>query len=235
MQPPEPRKPPVAISRAALESLQRGIEHACGHPIELHINNNSSTLITLRFPRGRLPRLSLHHMFLGADAAVVRALGQYVKRPTPASRMVLRQFMAAQGGKVRPSAARLRLRSKGVHYDLHHLAMEVNREYFAGAIRARITWSRGQLPTRGRRHIQFGCYDGKLGIVRIHPALDSADVPEYFVRFIIFHEMLHAELEPLTDADGRRYFHTAEFRKRERSHPDYERVKAWEKEFLKTF
>ena len=91
------------------------------------------------------------------------------------------------------------------------------------------------MPERGRRHIQFGCYDGRSALIRIHPALDSATVPEFVVRFIIFHEMLHADMQPETDADGRRYFHTPEFRRREKQHPDFEAVKQWEEEFLKTF
>lgn len=226
---------PGHLAYSAAERLRSGIEAACGHPIQLRINDNSSTLIALRFPAGQPPRLSLHRMFLRADSGVVKALGQYVRRPTPATRRVLREFMNSRNDDIRPSRSRIHLRSRGAVYDLHELAQQVNRELFDGRIQARITWSRGRIPHRGRRHIQFGCYDGKLQVIRIHPALDRAEVPEFFVRFVIFHEMLHAELEPRASADGRRCIHSAEFRRRERAHPDYAAASAWEKEFIRTF
>jgi hypothetical protein len=31
-------------------------------------------------------------------------------------------------------------------------------------------------------------------VVRVHRVLDAHDVPEWFVRYVLFHELLHAEL-----------------------------------------
>lgn len=66
----------------------------------------------------------------------------------------------------------------------------------------------------------------------MHSALDHPEVPEFFVRFIIFHEMLHAELK-VQDKRGRRCIHSREFRRREHAHPDFERAKKWEREFFR--
>lgn len=228
-------KAPRAGAAAAASQLQAQLEIAYGAPIRLRVNDNSSTLISWKGGRnGTSPQLSLHHMFLAADPAVVRALAQFVKRPTPACRALLRRFMNGRTADVRPKTTRIQLRSRGTVYDLHKLADEVNAEFFAGAITARITWSRGRrTPERRRRHITFGTYDAAGKLIRIHPALDSTEVPEYFVKFVIYHEMLHALLDPVHSADGRRYVHTAEFRKRERKHPDYARSIAWEKQVFK--
>lgn len=56
--------------------------------------------------------------------------------------------------------------------------------------------------------------------------LDARDVPDYVVGFVVFHEMLHAALEPDL-GDGRRRFHTDEFKDRERSHPDHVAAESW--------
>jgi hypothetical protein len=79
-------------------------------------------------------------------------------------------------------------------------------------------------------------------VVRIHPVLDQPLVPEWFVRFILFHELLHAELDtsgasagfeapPATGA--RRRFHGPEFRRRERAYPDYRRALEWERRHVR--
>ncbi|MEA2700095.1 MAG: hypothetical protein QOI66_4366, partial [Myxococcales bacterium] len=65
-------------------------------------------------------------------------------------------------------------------------------------------------------------------IIRIHPVLDQESVPDYFVAWIVFHEMLHGKHEVLRK-DGRRRFHTKEFLAEERTFADYDRACAWEK------
>ena len=87
-------------------------------------------------------------------------------------------------------------------------------------------------PRGGRRHIIFGSWDFRAKLVRIHPALDAADVPEFFVTFVIYHELLHAVLDPLPTPSGRRCIHTAEFRRREKLHPDYAPSMTFEREFM---
>ena len=59
-------------------------------------------------------------------------------------------------------------------------------------------------------------------------ALDQACVPDYFVSWIVFHEMLHGKHE-VRRTNGRRRFHTHEFLTEEKTFPDYERACAWEK------
>jgi len=48
---------------------------------------------------------------------------------------------------------------------------------------------------------------------------------------VVFHEMLH-QVVPVVERRGRRVVHSAEFRRRERSHPDHERARRWEAENL---
>lgn len=217
--------------------LKTQLEEKYGHPLQLKINDNRSTLIAFTPTRASSPaRLSLHRMFLKADDAVVQALAQYICSPTLRCRKVLRLFMNSRSADLESKkTARLNLRSRGVQYDLNRLAEEVNKEFFGGRVDARITWGRGVIGSAKRRqHITFGSYCSRLNLIRIHPALDSSTTPAFFVRFVIYHEMLHAILDPRHDADGRRCLHSSEFRKLEEQHPDFARSKHWECEFLRS-
>jgi hypothetical protein len=221
-------------------ALRNALEGAGSGPVELRVNDNTSSLITVRpgSAADQPPLLSVHRMFLTGEPPVIRALAQYLRRPTAASTRILRLFMNARLAEVRDEPVhprRVVLRSRGAVHDLHRLAAEVNATHFGDALKVRITWSQGRLPGAGkrRRHIVFGSYDHKTRVIRIHPALDTADTPEFFLRFVIFHEMLHAVLEPEHDADGRRTLHSRDFRHRERQHPDYERSMAWERDFMR--
>jgi len=105
---------------------------------------------------------------------------------------------------------------------------ELNAEYFGGHMDARITWGPSVSRRRRRRSIKMGSFSVEDRVIRIHPALDQAAVPRYFVAWIVFHEMLHGKHEVRRE-NGRRRFHSAAFLAEERTFPEYERACAWEK------
>ena len=65
--------------------------------------------------------------------------------------------------------------------------------------------------------------------IRIHPVLDHDSVPDWFVHFVVFHEVLHVRFPPERGPTGRRRVHTRTFRTFERRHPDYARAEAFER------
>ena len=65
-------------------------------------------------------------------------------------------------------------------------------------------------------------------VIRIHPSLDQAGVPGYFVAWIVFHEMLHGKHE-VTPWAAAVVSTRAEFMARRATFRDYERAYAWEK------
>ncbi|MEM9554294.1 MAG: hypothetical protein AAGC60_08545 [Acidobacteriota bacterium] len=125
--------------------------------------------------------------------------------------------------------ARRRLRPVGTHHNLLALRDRVNREYFDDAVAVDITWGR-DAPRRRRRgraiSLRLGSFAELERLVRVHPVLDRADVPEYVVESVVHHEMLHAVV-PIPPGRGRRRVHTAEFRRREREHRHFERAERW--------
>lgn len=224
------RRRPFFLLRAALrESL--------GRPVAITITDNRQRMMSLRRREGML-ELRLHHMFLGADTQIVEALVTYIcrgGRDSAAGRVAgerLDRFVAENSGHIRRKPRSVVLRPRGQHHDLQGIFDALNERWFRGEHDAPVTWARDtRAGRRRRRSIRLGTYCSQTSVIRIHPALDQSFVPDYVVSFVMFHEMLHHVVKPITK-DGRTMFHTAEFRRLERSHPDYERATRWEREHL---
>lgn len=213
-------------------SLVEALRPHVALPIELILTDNSSSMVSYRRIPGLGLRLRLHRMFLGAPPHIVRALGRWLDRPERrADGHLLDQYIRAHRHLLRePLRTSIRPRTRGRCYDLADLFEEVNREHFGGGVTAVITWGRRHGSKRKRRSIRFGSYSARTNTIRIHPALDSPRVPAFFVRFIMFHEMLHARLGISEDNSGRQRIHTAEFKRLEQAFPDYAAATAWQKE-----
>lgn len=200
-----------------------------GESIQLTFTENTSTMVSFR-RRGGLLLMRIHRIFLDAPKEVIHALASYASGKRGAS-AAIDAFVKANLAcieQARRERHRLGLEAKGIFHDLGALFVELNREHFAQAIDAQIGWGRGG-PRRRRRSIRMGVYLHESKVIRIHPALDRPEVPRFFVRFVVFHEMLHQACPP-REVEGRRLTHTPEFRAAERAYPDYERAIAWERE-----
>ncbi len=111
--------------------------------------------------------------------------------------------------------------SQGEVYDLEKIFARLNRRYFANELpKPTITWSR-----RRTRSI-LGHHDRVYDHITISKTLDSVDVPEWFVEYILYHEMLHIK-HPARLINGRRYYHTTAFRLDERRFPYYQEAQQW--------
>ena len=111
--------------------------------------------------------------------------------------------------------------STGRIYDLEKLFRKLNRRHFDGSLEMpTLTWSR-----RRARSI-LGHHDAAHDTITISKTLDSQEVPEWFVEYILFHEMLHIK-HTARIIKGRRYYHTPAFRAEERSYPRYEQAQEW--------
>jgi predicted metal-dependent hydrolase len=141
-----------------------------------------------------------------------------------------------------PARRRVSVRPRGEHHDLSELATSLLREEFAGELSSdfadRITWGRrGTRPAR--TSLQLGSYDPEQDLVRVHPVLDQAAVPRSFVRYVLFHELLHAvidrEVGPRPEGGSRRRrrpHHGRRFREREQRYAGFARAMEWQEEHL---
>ena len=210
-------------------SLESALAERIGQPVRLTLTQNRSTMVSARQNRrtGTL-ELRVHRMFAAAPPRVVEALADWIRgsRSQRVAEAVAR-FIADNRHAI-PSAPvkRTRVRTRGAVHDLAALYRAVNAEHFDNTVDCGISW--GKMPVgKRRRSIRLGSFTEESNLIRIHPLLDQPFVPEWFVAFIVFHEMLHAHLGIQTAPSGRRRIHPPAFRKRERAHPDFARAEAW--------
>jgi hypothetical protein len=188
--------------------------------------NRRTVLSTLR--RAGRTVVRLHRVFTRAPDDVIDAVGLYLAHGDRRASRAISAYVDAN--RPPPSATPRNLVGRGAVYDLDELFGELEREQFAGQLTGvGITWGRrGPRSSRRARTIRMGTYSFDERVIRVHPKLDQAWVPRFFVRFIVFHEMLH-HVEPARETASRTEFHTPSFRARERAYPDYERAIAWER------
>jgi predicted metal-dependent hydrolase len=212
------------------------LEHALaahlpsGKTLSLTLTDNRYSMVAVR----RAPigyRVRIHRMFAGVEPRIVRALARYVVHNDRRASGVLGDYIERNKHIIRMQPRRPRqitIRTQGKHHDLRAIYDELNAQYFGGRMDARITWGPAMPRRKRRRSIKMGSFSVEDRMIRIHPALDQATVPRYFVAWIVFHEMLHGKHE-VTRVGGRRCFHTREFVAEERTFQHYQRAYAWEK------
>jgi hypothetical protein len=119
------------------------------------------------------------------------------------------------------------LPNRGRYHDLDAILDDLRARFFPDCPAVRICWGRWSGRARPRS-IRFGAYLPGARLIRIHPALDQAFVPRYFVEFIVYHELLHHVLPPVR-INGRDRVHSPKFRQRERDFPAFAEAMAWRK------
>jgi len=217
---------PNADAGAQLE-FHAALERLAKRPVQLAFTNNRSTVMSVRHTGG-VARVRLHQMFISAPVPVRDAVARWIKNPKSADAgKVLDDFIRAHRSELPPAPPRVvEAREHGEVHNLRSLFDDVNTTEFGGAVQAKITW--GLEPRqRRRRSIRLGSFCPSSGLIRIHPRLDDVKVPYFFIRYVVFHEMLHAHVGILDGPDGRRRIHHGDFQARERSYRDYPAAIAW--------
>lgn len=196
------------------------------------LTDNVYSMVTIKRGDG-VSTFRVHHMFADAPARVIRALAQYADQQSRDAATLLRDFIDANDDQVRQrdSPRPVTVDVEGRHHNLQEIFDRLNATYFDGAIRARITWGSRSKRKRSRDSIKLGSYTLEDELIRIHPVLDAADVPAFFVEWVVYHEMLH-EVHDMPIVDGRRVYHTAEFRRAEAQFERYAEAVMWERTHL---
>jgi hypothetical protein len=134
-----------------------------------------------------------------------------------------------------PMQQQLNLRHEGTHFDLREIFNDLNQRHFCKRLRGyKVVWGRRR-KHRPREQFVFGTIQEEDRVIRINPALDQPFVPLWFLRYVLYHEMLHSVVPDETLSRNRRRVHTEEFNRRERQFPGYRRARRWEDENLSRF
>ena len=124
---------------------------------------------------------------------------------------------------------------QGKFFNLRAIFDKLNAKYFRNRLRDyTIVWGRKRR-SRPRDEIVFGTIQEEDRMIRIHPLLDRALVPAWFLEYVIYHEMCHAVVPDEYDPAGRRKVHHEKFFARERRFHWFKRAKHWEEENLARF
>lgn len=111
--------------------------------------------------------------------------------------------------------------AKGRAYDLEKIFDSMNAAYFGGTVaKPTLTWS------ARKTYRILGHHDATHKTIVVSRSLDSVSVPKFVVEYIVFHEMLHIH-HPAKIVNGRRYHHTAVFRRDEQKFRYYEEAESW--------
>jgi hypothetical protein len=187
---------------------------------------------TIRARGGRI-HVRLSDLFRTAPPEVTRALAfllvaRLLSRKAPLTHERIYRSYAFSPQVLRASDIARRQRGRkmvasasGQVYDLERMFTRLNRRCFGGQIaKPALTWSR-----RRARSI-LGHHDSVHNTITISKALDSREVPEWFVEYILFHEMLHIK-HPARVINGRRHYHTPAFRAEEQRFRRYHQSQDW--------
>jgi predicted metal-dependent hydrolase len=207
-------------------AVRAQLEKLTGRTISLTITDNTASMVSV-VKKGDSIAVRLHRMFLSAGTDVMEELARFIKirkGETP----LLRNFVRDNSAAIRERIPRrMTVTTKGKHHDLRQIYDSINGEYFDGRVTTPVTWGSGS-PKYAVRKRTLGSYSRHTNTLRINHVLDRKTVPRYFVEFVLYHEMLHADMG-IRERSGRRMMHSKEFRRRERLFRHYERAMAWEK------
>jgi hypothetical protein len=169
-------------------------------------------------------------MFIDATPGILRAVAAYAERQDREASELLREFIDQNEDAIRQRCAPrpCTIDVEGRYHNLQTIFDDLNRIYFGGAIRARITWGPRTQRKRGRTSIKLGSYTVEDELIRVHPVLDAEDVPHHYLAWVVYHEMLH-EIHDMPVVDGRRVYHTRAFRQAEAKFEQYPEAVLWER------
>jgi hypothetical protein len=205
--------------------------------VKIILTRNRSHLITVRKNGQHSVHLRVQEVFLNAPQDVWDAIGTFMVLPSPESRRLIRDFISNHKAvpNLKEFDLRLKIQLKGEHHHLDLIYDGINLDYFNNEIQCRITWGKSYKKRR-KRSISFGNYESFSNLIKINPALDQAKVPDYFIQYIVYHEMLHARFETAgPPQSGRRFHHTGEFYELEKRFKEYDKAIEWEKKNIHLF
>ena len=207
-----------------LDGLHQRLASLLGESIDLIGTKNRNRLLSQKRLKSGIRQIRIQEQLALGGPEIERAIARFLLHGDPAADRKIREF--ARGFQLQMGPGRARYsHPAGRHQDLRDYLTEENHRWFEGKFRGRIGWSRMN-PGQVRKRIRLGSWSEQHQLIRVHPALDTATTPDYVLRFVVFHEMLHALLGA-EESGGRRRFHGPQFKKLEVEHPDHDRAEEW--------
>jgi predicted metal-dependent hydrolase len=223
-----PNPPPPGFSA---EDWTRFLSRHLGREVRVRYGRARRQVIVAH-PERRGLRVRMNQAFERAPHSVRDAVADWLRdgRRARAACRELDRFIADIVPTLGPPR-RPPLSARGQCHDLDELYAELVAAEFQALPPERrpsgITW--GRRGKRGaRRSLLLGSFCPETYLVRIHPVLDQPGVPRSFVRYVLFHECLHAALNEPCGGGERARHHGPEFRRREAAYAGTAEALRWQ-------
>lgn len=204
--------------------LRDYLQRTSGMNIFLTITENSTSMLSSRIKNGAL-HVRAHRIFLTADTDTLSEVAGFISKRRGNTALIKRHIKQHSLHIEKKPPRNIRHDATGRFHDLQPIYEAVNLQYFDGRITSPITW--GSKNTRHSvRKRTLGSYNSHTNTIRISRTLDKKTVPLFFVKFVIYHEMLHADMA-VEKSGSRRSLHSREFRRREKLFEAYDKAAAW--------
>ena len=194
-------------------------------PFEIRFHKNRSSMICISRNRGL--KVHLHEMFLEAPPSVIEALAAYIKgAPHKRSmaktiKLYIHDHLDRYPSFVNPTS----LVTQGKCCNLKTLFDELNARYFNPPLEVNLSW----VPSKkGYSKVTLGQYVRERHLIKMSDRLDSPKFPLFFVKFVLYHEMLHVLIKPHPTPGGRLSIHSPLFKSLEKKFENYLEAKAWQ-------
>ncbi len=215
--------------------FQEELEDDIGKKLQLKINDNRSTMLSVKWEPD-CTKVSLHRMFLKAPQNIMQALACYIREENGVMHPKIKAFIESGLQKLDYSSV---LDPKKLYQigNVHHLKQiydDLNREYFNGKLQLAITWF-GKFNYRNRNRVTFGLYHDSMKLIKINRMLDSPSFPDYFVAYVIYHEMVHHVCPAYVDERGINRIHSKEFKETESKFKYFGLAEKWIRENQDSF
>ncbi|MCH9634452.1 MAG: hypothetical protein S4CHLAM7_12030 [Chlamydiae bacterium] len=220
----------------SLCQLQQSLTSLSKLKVDVVVNDNRTTMISILERKRRYIRLSVHRMFLEASSNVINAIVNFINNQKDRRSSVLLQDYINTHLPLFGYDKKLNkqnLVTQGKVHDLKEIYDQVNSTYFSKNLKLNITWY-GLPKKRSGSRMTYGLYHEPLKLIKIHNLLDQKSCPEFYVAFVIYHEMLHEVHRPTMGTLCTR-IHTPEFKKQEKQFNFYHESIAWEKQYRHLF
>lgn len=219
----------TAAPSASIE-LSRCLEDLLGKSVEIKVNRNRRTMLSVLEKTRCRVRVSVHEMLLKAPYEVIKDAAAFIKSPSQHSPKVLRFFIQESLAKCRPSEMAFKepVITQGQAYDLQKEWDIVNQTYFSGSLNVTVTWF-GSTDRLARKQAILGMYDHLNDVIKIHRLLDQTVVPLYYLHYVLYHEALHRVYPPFMDENGVLKMHHATFKYHEKRFTEYTLARDWER------
>lgn len=208
-------------------TFQEQLENTIGIKLRLKINDNRSTMLSVKWEPD-CTKVSLHRMFLQAPKNVMQALACYLKgehkKLAPSIKAYIEHNLQRLDYSHQLDLSELE--TQGRVYDLKKIYQHINHEYFEQPLGLHITWF-GERRRRVCNRLTFGLYHDPLRLIKINRLLDNKNFPDYFVAYVIYHEMLHYVCPTYVDENGYKHIHSKAFKEREKKFKFFSQAQEW--------